>query len=90
MNVRAEREGRAGVPEPLTDGLDAVPLREQQRRMGVPNPVERELRRIMLKSFDDVRAEAKRKDLSYRNAAFNIAVQRIVDSMRVRGWVDNK
>ena len=49
--------------------------------------VDRELKRIMLQSFDDVRSESKRKGMSYREAAFNIAVGRIVEAMRVRGWV---
>lgn len=49
--------------------------------------VDRELKRIMLNAFDDVRAEAKRKRLTYREAAFDIAVSRIVEAMRVRGWV---
>ena len=49
--------------------------------------VENDLRRIMLQSFDDVRSEAKPKNISYRQAAFNIALTRIVETMRVRGWV---
>ncbi len=49
--------------------------------------VDRELKRIMLTAFDDVRAEAKRKKISYRDAAFNIGVGRIIEAMRVRGWV---
>jgi len=48
--------------------------------------VESELSRIMLRAFEQVRAEAKRKKLSLRQAAFNIAVQRIVEAVRVRGW----
>ncbi len=48
--------------------------------------VDRELKRIMLDAFEDVRSEAKRKDLSLREAAFNIAVGRIVEAMKVRGW----
>lgn len=49
--------------------------------------VDRELSRIMRQSFDDVRSEAKRKSLTLRQAAFTVAVARIVDAMRVRGWV---
>ncbi len=51
--------------------------------------VDRELRRVMLQSFDDVRSEAKRKNLTYREAAFNIAITRIVEAMRVRGWINS-
>lgn len=50
--------------------------------------VETELRRIMLQSFDEVRSEAKRRKLSLREAAFDLAVGRIVEAMRVRGWVE--
>ncbi len=52
--------------------------------------VDSELKRIMLTAFDDVRAESKRNGLSYREAAFNIAVGRIVEAMRVRGWIKSK
>jgi len=48
--------------------------------------VDAELERIMLQAFSDVRSEAKRKGLSFREAAFNIAVMRIVEAMEVRGW----
>ncbi|MDD5055681.1 MAG: Glu/Leu/Phe/Val dehydrogenase [Candidatus Peribacteraceae bacterium] len=49
--------------------------------------VDHDLRRIMLQAFDDVRTEARRKGLSLREAAFNVAVGRIIETMRVRGWV---
>lgn len=48
--------------------------------------VERELKRIMLHAFEEVRSEAKRSGISLREAAFKIAVKRIVETMRVRGW----
>lgn len=51
--------------------------------------VDKDLERIMLKAFNDVRHEAKRHGLTFREAAFNVALQRIVDAMRVRGWVKN-
>mgnify|MGYP003395536994 CR=1 FL=1 len=50
--------------------------------------VDQELKRIMLTAFDDVRSEAKRTNSTYREAAFTLAVGRIVDAMRVRGWVE--
>lgn len=49
--------------------------------------VDEELRRIMLTAFDDVRSEAKRTNSTYREAAFTLAVGRILEAMRVRGWV---
>ncbi len=48
--------------------------------------VDRELRRIMFTAFDDVRSEAKRRNLTYREAAFDVAIRRITEAMRVRGW----
>ena len=48
--------------------------------------VDRELRRIMLSAFSDVRSEAKRRNHSLRAAAFDVAIGRIVEAMRVRGW----
>lgn len=48
--------------------------------------VDRKLRQIMLTSFNEVRSEAKRKNLTLREAAFDVAIGRIVEAMRVRGW----
>jgi glutamate dehydrogenase (NADP+) len=48
--------------------------------------VDQELHRIILQAFDDVRSEAKRNSLSLRQAAFDIALRRIVEAMKVRGW----
>ncbi|MEQ1849782.1 MAG: Glu/Leu/Phe/Val dehydrogenase [Candidatus Peribacteraceae bacterium] len=49
--------------------------------------VDMELRRVMLAAFDDVRSEAKRGETTYREGAFNLAVKRIRETMKVRGWV---
>jgi glutamate dehydrogenase/leucine dehydrogenase len=49
--------------------------------------VDAELRRVMLAAFDDVRSEAKRTDSTYREGAFTLAVKRIQETMKVRGWV---
>lgn len=49
--------------------------------------VDTELRRVMLAAFDDVRSEAKRSNGTYREGAFNLAVKRIIETMKVRGWV---
>lgn len=48
--------------------------------------VEAELKRIMLQSFEEVRSEAKRQDLSLREAAFDLAIRRMMEAMKVRGW----
>lgn len=49
--------------------------------------VDSELKRIMLDAYRDVRREVHRRKVSYRKAAFIVGVSRIVDAMRVRGWV---
>jgi glutamate dehydrogenase/leucine dehydrogenase len=49
--------------------------------------VDHDLKRIMLSAFRAVRREAHRGKLSYRNAAFVVGVRRIVEAMRVRGWI---
>ncbi len=49
--------------------------------------VDEELKRVILQAFRDVRREAT-NGLTQREAAFSIGVGRIVEAMRVRGWVD--
>jgi glutamate dehydrogenase (NADP+) len=45
------------------------------------------LKRIILEAFTAVRREARRGKMTYREAAFSVGIKRIVDTMRVRGWV---
>ncbi|TSC58276.1 MAG: glutamate dehydrogenase (NAD(P)+) [Candidatus Peregrinibacteria bacterium Greene0416_19] len=49
--------------------------------------VDRELRRVMLTAYKDVRREVHRGKVTFRQAAFIVGVRRIVEAMRVRGWV---
>jgi glutamate dehydrogenase/leucine dehydrogenase len=49
--------------------------------------VESDLRRIMHDAFKAVRREVHRRKVSYREAAFIVGVSRIVEAMRVRGWL---
>ena len=46
-----------------------------------------ELKRIMLGAFTEVRREARRMHVTYREAAFVVGIKRIVEAMKVRGWV---
>ena len=50
--------------------------------------VDEDLKRIMLAAFRDVRREAYREKMSYREAAFVVGVKRMLETMRVRGWVN--
>lgn len=46
-----------------------------------------DLKRIMLEAFTEVRREARRTGVTYREAAFAVGIKRIVGAMKVRGWV---
>ncbi len=48
--------------------------------------VDNELKRVILNAYKAVRREARRENLSYRQASFSVGVKRILEAMRVRGW----
>jgi glutamate dehydrogenase (NAD(P)+) len=41
----------------------------------------------MTKAFQDVLAESLKRKISMRKAAYVVAVGRIVEAMKLRGWV---
>ncbi len=49
--------------------------------------VDADLKRVILQAYKDVRREVHRRKVSYRQAAFIVGVSRMVEAMRVRGWV---
>lgn len=49
--------------------------------------VDHELKRIMLDAYKMVRRTAYREKMSYRHAAFAVALRRILSAMKSRGWV---
>ncbi|OIO53057.1 hypothetical protein AUJ46_06115 [Candidatus Peregrinibacteria bacterium CG1_02_54_53] len=49
--------------------------------------VDNELKRIMLEGYKMVRRTAYREKMSYRHAAFAVALRRILAAMKARGWV---
>jgi len=44
-------------------------------------------KKIMIKAFNDIYDEVKKRKVTYRKAAFNLAIKRIIDAMMLRGWV---
>lgn len=87
-----EKNGVIIVPDVLANagGVTVSYFEWVQGRSGAQwtaEKVDEDLKRIMRESFESVRSEAKRKNISYRSAAFNIGVGRIVETMRIRGWV---
>lgn len=49
--------------------------------------VDRDLKRIILAAYSAVRRESRREGVSYRIAAFRIGLKRMLEAMRVRGWI---
>ncbi|MDO8648249.1 MAG: Glu/Leu/Phe/Val dehydrogenase [Candidatus Peregrinibacteria bacterium] len=50
--------------------------------------VDAELKRIILAAYRAVRREVHREKISYRQAAFLLGVRRMLEAMRMRGWID--
>lgn len=49
--------------------------------------VDERLKRMILDAYKAVRREARRENMSYREAAFAVGIKRMLDAMKVRGWV---
>lgn len=49
--------------------------------------VDQRLKRVMLDAYKAVRREARREDMTYREAAFSVGIKRMMDAMTVRGWI---
>ncbi|MFH1444584.1 MAG: Glu/Leu/Phe/Val dehydrogenase [Candidatus Peregrinibacteria bacterium] len=91
-DVILEKKGIRVIPDILANagGVTVSYFEWVQGRSGeqwTADRVDAELKRIMLDGYKTVRRAAYREKMSYRHAAFAVALRRILSAMKSRGWV---